>query len=1528
MAQPMTGGLFRLGETLGVGARATVYAGTHARSGRPLAFKVAATAEGNAALLAEYRALRSIRHPNVVGAHALVRLDDGRCALVLDRVPGQSLDRHDDLPDGVRVEIALGLTRAVAALHGRGLVHGDISPANVLVEWQATSVRTCLIDPGLGRDAAGVDGTVGYLAPEVLRGETRSAAADLYSLGCLLYELLEGVPPYLAGDETETITHLHLHAVPTPPTAASADVRRLLESLLCKAPEGRPGSAEHVLVELARAYGRSVEQELSNLGLALLASTPQPALQPAWRPRLLASVDQLMSTGRGAFFLIAGEEGSGRSSVADDLQVTGALRGAWPRRIVDPADGLFAPVTAHTGGGGEDDPVMAAVRRLGRRPMPAVLVVDAPREDPAVLSRVAEVLLTATRTMPLVAVLVVDAHRAPVSDAPRLDLPPLDPDSTARFVDEWLQPSVEVRRTLVDLFTQAGVRTPAAARLLLREALGRGLLVRRPGAWTIDGPRLDAEAGELIRRTGAWIDAQIRAQPAEHRRVLAAIAVLERPVTRATLQGLLALTQSTLEHILVQLEAQGLVRVTHDGRSMAAHRGLAEAAVDLLGREATADLHRHAATLGDEHLGHELAPAERIWHRSRAGESVEAEAVLAAARTLVNARHPGRALRLLDHLGPGSTSAALRVAAALLRAEGLQAQGDLTRARSTLEAVVSGSPPDVALDAALALAHLLIRQGEFREALTRLEGLGDLPQARLDRARALLFTGAYDRADALARGLGDDPDLSSALHAGALHVRATCAWHRGDLPLAERMAGEGLSRVGPGDHAVRADLLRSLGAARYYRGNMSGAREALLQALADNRAHGRVPEIAKTLNILAMVLYGLGDWHGAAGLWDEFRLICARLGDPVELAHAHNNLGFLTVRLGEPERAAELFRACIDQAREAGYQRIIPVATANLGEALGLAGDHEAADRHMADAEAGLNAVDAHLDLMELHRRRAELDLLRGRPDDALARVSMVTNELQPELAPLEAAHLMRISAAAHRQRGQAAEAEPLGRLAMNRFDEQSARFEGALAREELARDLQALGRVVEATRLATEALDAFRFLGARRDQERAALLVRELTRQSQAGNRFARHGEVLLDVALHFGSTLDLDLLLPRVLHRLVDLLDAERGLVALFDAAGRVERAVTHNMAWAGPGHPLPLSASLQEEVMRQGRAVVVDDVRTEQQTAQWKSVAVEGLRSLVGLPLQARGGEAIGLLYFDTQTHLADDPREAIELLTGISRLLGTAVENARLYRAERFRAELLADMAHHFRTPISVITANAEIVADEAARDPELAAVTTDILANGHRMMRMVDHTLEVAHVESASRTIEPESVDLVALLDKHLQGMQLLARGQGVGLQFSAGSGLPTVLTIPDRLWIVVDNLVFNALKFAREGTTVVVGVAPRADRGPAEAVTRVMADETDVFRRSAPIVPDPHAGFLEVSVQNEGKGIPADLRGRLFSRYQYAERTAKRQKSTGLGLAIVAQACRHLGGAVWLEEASDHHTRIAFTVPVAARPAR
>lgn len=1522
MAQPLTGGLFRLGEQLGTGARATVYAGTHARSGRPLAFKVAATPEGNAALLAEYRVLRAIRHPHIVAAHALIRLEDGRCALVLDRVAGQPLAQFGPLPRHARAEAGLQLARAVAALHSRGLVHGDISPANVMVDVQENGIRVTLIDPGLGREAAGVDGTLGYLAPEVLRGGGRSMAADLYSLGCVIYEMIEGTPPFSA--EIEPVTHLHLHAEPTPPTAQPA-VGNILTSLLAKEPDGRPASAEHVLVSLAEAIGRNAEQELHALGQGLLASTPQPAVTPPWRPRLLSAVDALMTHGRGAFFVVSGEEGSGRSAAADEVLVTGAMRGAWPRRIVDPADGLFTAPFTFTGGGQDDDPVMAAVRRLARRPMPAVLVVDAPREDPASLARVAEVLQTAARTMPIVAVMVVDAHRAPTVDCPWLELDPMTPDTTSRFLDEWLMPAPDVRERLEALFAHAGVRTPAAARQLLREAMARNLLVRRPGSWAIDGPRLQAESAELIRHTAAWVEAQVRTQPPETRRVLAAVSAMERPVARATLQLVLHLSAQAIDHALWMLEVEGLVRSTADGRSMPAHQGLAEAALRLLGPAGAAELHRAAAALPDEHLGHDLAGAERVWHRVHAGEVVDWPELVAAGQTLLRVNHPSRALRLLEAQGDRALPESGGRAATRLRSEALLARGDIAGARAALESALTGEPDE---ELSLALCNLLVRQGEFREALQRLESLGDAPAARLDRARALQWTGAYERADELARALVDDPHLSNDVRAGALHVRATCAWHRGDLALAERLATEGLGRVGPNERATRADLLRSLGAARYYRGNMAGAREVLLQALAENRALSRVPEIAKTLNNLAMVLYGTGDWHGAAGLWDEFRLICARLGDPIELAHAHNNLGFLSLRLGDPERAAALFRACIDHARDAEYNRIVPIAQANLGEALAILGDYDAAESLMNIAEEGLNAIDAHLDLMELQRHRAELDLMRQRPDDALARISLIGAEFQPELAPLEAAHMLRIAAAAHRQRGAHAEAEPLSRQAVARFDEQSARYEAALAREELARALQGLGRVVEANRLGNEALDTFRFLGARRDQERTAGLVRDLTRQSQAGNRFARHGEVLLDVALHFGSTLDLDLLLPRVLHRLVDLLNAERGLVALFDANGQVERAVTHNLTWGGRGTPLPLSQSLQEEVSRQGRAVIVDDVRTESQAAQWKSVVVEGLRSLVGLPLQERGGETIGILYFDTQTHLADDPREAIELLTGISRLLGTAVENARLFRAERFRAELLADMAHNFQSPLSVISANAEIVVSEFQDQPDLTSYTTDIVANAQRMSRMVDHTLELARAEASSRTHEPERFDLVPAMERQLQGMQMLARGQNLRLRLDASRNLPPVYTIPDRLWIVLDNLVFNALKFAREGTTVVVSISRRLDRGPAEAVNRVLPDETDIFRNANLVVPDASAGFLEVSVTNEGRPVPADLRERLFTRYQYAERTAKGKKSTGLGLSIVSQCCRHLGGTVWLDAATDQSTRIAFTLPLAVIKAR
>ena len=77
---------------------------------------------------------------------------------------------------------------------------------------------------------------------------------------------------------------------------------------------------------------------------------------------------------------------------------------------------------------------------------------------------------------------------------------------------------------------------------------------------------------------------------------------------------------------------------------------------------------------------------------------------------------------------------------------------------------------------------------------------------------------------------------------------------------------------------------------------------------------------------------------------------------------------------------------------------------------------------------------------------------------------------------------------------------------------------------------------------------------------------------------------------------------------------------------------------------------------------------------------------------------------------------------------------------------------------------------------------------------------------------------------------------------------------------------------------------------------------------------------------LELGVRNEGQPVPLDLRDRLFDRYTRGSSTARGHRSTGLGLAIVAQCVRHLGGAVWLDEATDRVTRIAFSLPVSLRP--
>lgn len=429
-------------------------------------------------------------------------------------------------------------------------------------------------------------------------------------------------------------------------------------------------------------------------------------------------------------------------------------------------------------------------------------------------------------------------------------------------------------------------------------------------------------------------------------------------------------------------------------------------------------------------------------------------------------------------------------------------------------------------------------------------------------------------------------------------------------------------------------------------------------------------------------------------------------------------------------------------------------------------------------------------------------------------------------------------------------------------------------------------------------------------------------------GDEASRDGRVLLDVALRFGATLDLDALVQLALERVTALLDAERALFALHGRDGRVERAVLHGLAWEGGHAPLPVSGRLIRDVLAERRPVVISDVEGDLRYGRQASVQLHGIRFMVGVPVQVER-DMTGVLYVDSRLGPRQNLHGRVELLEALAALVAMAVRNARLYEEQQFRAQLLAAMAHDFRAPLSAILASAEFLSD-GARGGDAAALeeaALDVRGAALRMSRMIDDTLQLSRIDAGVQRSAPASLDLGEAVPAHLRSLDPVARSLGVSLVVDVPEALPPVETVPERLWVILDNLVFNALKNGAPGEPVRVALALREDPGPPETRARRADDTAYLFARVAPLRPAPGAAFVEVSVHNRGSPIAASLLPDVFRAYVRGEAVTRGYAATGLGLSIVDQCARHLGGAVWVRSTAAEGTRFAFSLPTRVLPA-
>ncbi|MFN7974830.1 MAG: tetratricopeptide repeat protein [Acidobacteriota bacterium] len=249
----------------------------------------------------------------------------------------------DEVPPPVRpmpyheaLTIAARMCVPLSYLHGVGVVHRDLKPDNVVVKADGTTI---LVDFGLASRFGGevaretldvmdaVTGTAAYMSPEQWRGEVVDARADIYALGCILYELVAGRPPFLASTIGEMLA-LHLHATPEPPsriaTGAPSGIDALVLRLIAKDARDRIGYADLVAAALIELGAEAVGDIRARPYLYRAALAGRDLEMRGLAARLDA---MLRDGGRKQTVLVGGESGVGKTRLLSELAQIAVVRG-------------------------------------------------------------------------------------------------------------------------------------------------------------------------------------------------------------------------------------------------------------------------------------------------------------------------------------------------------------------------------------------------------------------------------------------------------------------------------------------------------------------------------------------------------------------------------------------------------------------------------------------------------------------------------------------------------------------------------------------------------------------------------------------------------------------------------------------------------------------------------------------------------------------------------------------------------------------------------------------------------------------------------------------------------------------------------------------------------------------------------------------------------------------------------------------------------------------------------------------------
>jgi len=398
---------------------------------------------------------------------------------------------------------------------------------------------------------------------------------------------------------------------------------------------------------------------------------------------------------------------------------------------------------------------------------------------------------------------------------------------------------------------------------------------------------------------------------------------------------------------------------------------------------------------------------------------------------------------------------------------------------------------------------------------------------------------------------------------------------------------------------------------------------------------------------------------------------------------------------------------------------------------------------------------------------------------------------------------------------------------------------------------------------------------------------------------------ERMVKVSQIITSTLDLRQLLNIITEVAAELIKTEAASIMLLDKnSGELYfETVTGDKKDKVKRVTVPLEGSIAGWIFTHNEPLIIRNPKSDPRHYRAADKKTGFLtRSLMGAPLNFRG-ETIGVIEVINRTVEEDFADEDLQTLTALASQVAIAIQNARLLsklqraydelaELDQLKSNFVAIASHELRTPLNVILGYASFLKADLSGDA--SEQLEIVLQSAMRLRSLIGDMVNLRHLDTgeARDQLEMEEFSLHQLIDDVVQEFAGMAEAKRLGLKLNRPSRPIKIMADRQKIYLVLANLISNAVKFTKSG-------------GRVQAVVELRDSE------------------VWVSVRDTGIGIPADKLDKVFDRFYQVESSLARQyEGMGLGLSIAKGMVELHGGRIWVESIENLGSSFTFALPL------